>query len=133
MRLTRLVSIPMLLAAIFTILACGGDSEPEDRAFNLNVSDGILVMDANALSVKQGDTVTLSISSDDHGTFRLHGYDIQVSVGPGETAEIKLNAGATGSFPITFHPGEEGEDPSHEEDGEEGEEVSLGALQVFPR
>ncbi len=142
----RTISISMLAAALFMTTACGGESEPQDQVFKLDVRGGELAPDGDALRVNQGDTVTLTISSDQHGRFHLHGYDIEVSAGPGEPGEITLDAGATGSFPITFHLGEGEEESTHEEgegdkkdedsahaEGEEGEEMSLGALEVLPR
>ena len=125
-----------LLAASLLIIgavlgACGDESEPEDRVFDLTISDGKLDLDPSDIQVKQGDTVTLRIDADEHGSFHLHGYDLEVGVSPDETASMGFTADATGAFRITFHGGGE-EDGEHQEEGE-GEEVNIASLVVQPR
>ena len=95
--------------------------------------------------------MTMSIDADEHGTLHLHGYDIEIDLGPDETSTMEFTADATGRFNITFHPGEEehedgsespgaeqeseagGNSSGHERDDEEGEEIPIGALEVQPR
>lgn len=44
-------------------------------------------------------------NSVEHGAFHLHGYDIEVEVGPGDATTMELVSDASGQFNITFHPG----------------------------
>ena len=124
-----------LVASLAALAACGGDSEPETRTFDLEISDAGLNLDRMDMDVKQGDTVTLRIDTDEHGTFHLHGYDIEREVGPDDTATMEFLANATGKFDITFHPGGESEEHEEEEhdEGHEGEEKLIGSLRVEPR
>ncbi len=121
------VLLLLLIFVTIAISACGSSSEPEDRQFDLEITEGTLNLESDAMEVKQGDTVTLSFGSDEHGSVHLHGYDIEKDVGPDETATMEFIADATGRFNITFHAG--GEDEHEEEE----EEVSLGSLEVRPR
>ena len=120
----------VLLISVLAFGACGGRAEPEARDFDLKIEDRKLNLDSPVMKVKQGDTVTLRIDADEHGTFHLHGYDIEKEVGPDETTTMELTASATGRFNITFHPGGEGEE-EHAEG--EGEEISIASLEVSPR
>lgn len=143
MRYPGIMLISLLAAALFMTMACGDNSEPKNQAFKLDVRGGELDASSDSIRVNQGDSVTLAISSDEHGMVHLHGYDIEVSVGPDEHGEIKLDASATGNFPITFHSGESEEESTHDKghghkngegsSHEGGEEKRLGALEVLPR
>ena len=62
--------------------------------------------------MNQGDTVTLLIDSNEHGSFHLHGYDIEKDIGPDATAELAFAADVTGRFNITFHPRGDHDDES---------------------
>ena len=125
----------VIMAAALTLSACGGDSEPQDREFDLRIEDGKLDLDPAVIKVSQGDSVTLRIDADEHGTFHLHGYDIEIEVGPDSTAVMDITASATGNFPITFHANDGG---GHEAEGEgekhdEEEEPTIASLEVHPR
>lgn len=139
MIISKFLLIAIMVAISLSIAACGGDSEPQHRTLNLEISDSEINLSDEDLRVTQGDTVTMNIASDEHGRFHLHGYDHEISVGPGESAEFTFDATATGRFNFTFHHSEEGNSPpenpneEHEHEEGEGEEVNLGALEVHPR
>lgn len=125
---------------MISTFACGRDEESEHQEISLEVSEAKWSLESDTIRVAQGDTVTLNITSDELGTFHLHGYDIEIPVGPDETGGINFDATATGRFNITFHAGAEegGDDDTHHTEGddkhtEEGEEVDLGAIEVHPR
>lgn len=135
MRLT-FIAIAALLA-VASPSACGSSEGPQDRQFDLEIREGKLNMNPAVIKVNQGDTVTLRVKSDEHGDFHLHGYDIEIGVGPDEAAPMRFTASATGRFNITFHASDEsGEGGSHEggshHEGEEAE-VLLATLEVLPR
>jgi len=58
--------------------------------------------------------VTMVINSDVHGTFHLHGYDIEKEIVAGKSSTLEFKATATGSFPFTFHNSSHGHDHSRE-------------------
>ena len=132
-RLARLALVT--LAAVMlpvVVAACGDGSEPEDREFDLRIESGVLDLEGR-MKVKQGDEVTLNVDADEDGSFHLHGYDIEIDVGPGGTSVMQLTANATGDFPITFHPGAVTGEEEEEDHDEEGEEITVGSLEVGPR
>ena len=47
----------------------------------------------------------LRITSDQEATFHLHGYDLETSLTPGETAALAFTANATGKFDFEVHTG----------------------------
>ncbi len=98
----------LLLAVVMSALALGACSsdEPEDVLFDLSIEHGALTLDPPVMKVSQGDTVTLNVGSDEHGSVHLHGYDEEFEVGPDEETTVVFEANATGSFKLTLHAGE---------------------------
>jgi plastocyanin len=128
------LSVAAILVGALALAACGTGEEPRDRDFDLRIEDRTLDLDPAVIRVNQGDTVTLNIESDEHGSFHLHGYDIELEVGPDEIMPMRFTADATGNFRITFHPGaEEDEHSGDEEHEEDQEEIDIASLQVQPR
>ena len=116
--------IPALLL-VLVIAACGG-GDPEELEIPVSIVDG--EMSPETIDVKQGDTVTLRVESDEHGEFHLHTYDIVKEVGGAGSVGFLFVADATGRFRITFHAtGQE-----HERDNGD-EEADIGFLEVRPR
>ena len=126
---TGVVLLASALLIVIVIAACGG-SDPEELETPVSIVDG--QMSPDTIEVKQGDTVTLKVESEEHGDFHLHTYDIEKEVGGAELVDLIFVADATGRFRITFHAtGEEYEEDNGE--GHEEEEVDLGFLEVRPR
>lgn len=92
-----------LILALTCLLAACNSREPEDRTFNLEVQDGILVRGNPPLQVNQGDSITIVVGTNEHILFHLHGYDIEQEAGPGKPARLVFLANATGSYPFTIH------------------------------
>lgn len=119
------------------IVACDSDA-PQNLEIPINIFNG--EMKPDTIEVKQGDTVTLTVESDEVGDFHLHTYDIEKEVGGSGQVDVVFVADATGRFRITFHAtgGEHEEREADHEEGEdkheeEHEEVDLGFLEVSPR
>ena len=148
-----LVLFLLVLGAVLS--ACGSASEPEDRVFDLTISEDAL--EPEVIKVNQGDTVTLNVRSDKEGALHVHGYNEVADVAPEAPGTVQFTADATGRFSLVLHvsaeepngekiEGEEaegehegGEDKETEGGHEEGEhqadevEITLGALEVQPR
>ena len=133
---TGLVAL-VLLTSVMALAACGGGG-PEDREFDLEIKDRKLILEPAVIMVNRGDNVTLRVDADEHATFHLHGYDIEIAVGPDDTTTMEFTADATGKFKIVFHPGggqeqvESEERTNDEHDEDEGEEITIGSLEVQP-
>jgi hypothetical protein len=108
--------VVLFLGGLFFLLRPGNPSgAPQDRTFDFSIRDG--EMKPAEISVREGDSVTLRIDSDEPMEFHLHGYDAEREIQPGETAELHFRADITGRFEIEDHESEK----------------ELGVLQVRPR
>ena len=129
----------LFLATSFVMAACGS-AETKAITLNLDIENRSLNQEEPVLRANQGDSVTISITSDENLRFHLHGYDIERDVGPGDPATFEFTANATGSFPFTIHLGpgtngdaEDGHGDNDHSEGADGEiEVELGRLEVQP-
>ena len=111
--MSRRFYLPLFLLTLLTLLlaACGGNTEPQERVFDLDIAGGSLDEEHRTLRVDHNDEVVLRITSDQEGNFHLHGYDLETSLTPGETAEMAFTANATGKFDFEMHTGS---DHSHD-------------------
>jgi plastocyanin len=75
----------------------------EVRRFELRIENGRLADDLKTIQIHRGDAVELVWSADRHTVLHLHGYDVEVTIAPGESQTMKLRARATGRFPIEAH------------------------------
>jgi|RhiMetdeSRZDD1v2_1073273.scaffolds.fasta_scaffold942283_2 plastocyanin len=73
------------------------------RRFELRIENGRVADDRKTIQIQRGDLVELNWSADRHTVLHLHGYDVEVTVAPGETQTMKFRARATGRFPIEAH------------------------------
>lgn len=103
----------LALVGIMAVAACGSDDEPEEVAFDLRIADRGLVGSEPNMEVKQDDTVTFSITSDEVASFHLHGYDHEIELEPNVPGRVSLTADIAGSFPITIHVGAESSGEDH--------------------
>ena len=111
---TKIISILLMAVAVSAMaLAACSTSEPEDRLFDLSIEHGALTLDPPVMKVDQGDTVTLSVASDEHGSVHLHGYDEEFEVGPDGETTVVFEADATGSFKLTLHGADHVDEKDH--------------------
>ena len=98
-----------LLASTFVAFAAGGmfAGPAPGLAADAKIHDiavkGGKVVGNNTLRVTQGDAVVLRWTSDRPMELHLHGYDVETKVAPGKPGEMKVNARATGRFPVEVH------------------------------
>ena len=120
-----------LVVALLVLVALGGlffalrpgktgsDGEiadgPREVSFDVAIEDGAMTPDE--IEVREGDRVTLRLTSEKPTEVHLHGYDLEVEVSPGEAATLSFEADLTGRFAVENHETEE----------------ELGTLVVEPR
>jgi heme/copper-type cytochrome/quinol oxidase subunit 2 len=110
-----LVVVLVLGGMFFLLRPDTPEGGPRDRTFDVSIKDG--EMSPEEISVTQGDTVALRVSTDEPTELHVHGYDVEQEVEPGREAEIDFEANLTGRFEIEDHESEK----------------DLGVLQVRPR
>jgi hypothetical protein len=72
------------------------------KTFDVAIKNG-QVVGKRSVRVSKGDAVVLRWSSDRQLRLHLHGYDVETTVVPGTPAEMKIQARATGRFPVEIH------------------------------
>jgi Cupredoxin-like domain len=110
-----LVVVLVLGGLFFLLRPDTPEGRPRVRAFDISIEDG--EMSPEEISVNQGDTVKLRVTTDEPTELHVHGYDVEQEVEPGSEAEIAFEADPTGRFEIEDHESER----------------ELGVLQVRPR
>ena len=84
------------------------------------------------IRVKQGDNITLDWTTDEIVSIHLHGYDQLLTVKPGETKAMRIDAAVPGRFPVSAHgygAQTEGKGKQHKHH----REAPLMYLEVLPR
>ena len=107
----------LLMLLTLLLAACGSDTEPQTRIFDLNIAGGSIDDEHRTLRVDHNDEVVLRITSDQEGSFHLHGYNLEAPLMPEETASLAFTANATGKFDFEMHVGSadhEGDGHSHD-------------------
>ena len=111
-----MLAVVLVLGGLFLLLRPDTpNGGPQDRIFDVSIKGG--EMSPGEISVNQGDTVTLRVSTDEPTELHVHGYDVEQEVEPGRDADIDFEADLTGRFEIEDHESEK----------------ELGVLQVRPR
>ena len=90
--------------------------EPRDINFELQIREKKIVTGTGVLKARVGDTVTITIVSDEADEFHVHGYDRSVDLVPGVPAALSFVADASGRFEFEL----------------EKSKTDLGALEVQP-
>jgi hypothetical protein len=88
-----------------------------ETVFELVLAQGKLVSGPAVLRVRQGEKLTVRVSSDNVDELHLHGYDLHARIGPAAAAVLQFTADRTGRFGLELHK-------AHTE---------LGALEVYPQ
>lgn len=87
--------------ALFALAAL--PAQAADAVFDLPLRGGALPQNLRRIRVRQGDTVRLRWTSDRPIVLHLHGYDIELAVEPGRSAEMTFEARAAGRFSVEEH------------------------------
>lgn len=107
-------------AASALVLTCQAQPAPPTKRFDFSLSAGRLTSGDRTVRVTKGDIVELHWRSDRVIELHLHGYDLQVKVGPNGPQVMKFESHATGRFPVEIH-------------GSGGRHTNLIYLEVHPR
>jgi hypothetical protein len=95
-----------LIALTALSLSTGAPAQSaEVRRFDLLVEGGTLTGSDKTIRITQGDRVELRWASDQPLEIHMHGYDLEITVGPGAPATMDFDAHATGRFPFEGHIG----------------------------
>lgn len=120
------IGLAVFASALLMLLVITACSSVDPQELDIPVSIVQREMSPKTIEVKQDDTVTLVVDSDERGDFHLHTYNIEKEVGGASPVEFMFVAEATGRFRIAFHPKEE--DHGH---GDVFESAELGPGDSF--
>lgn len=104
---------------------------PEGSPHSINITvENRKVTGEKNIRLTQGDKVDLIWTTDEPLTIHLHGYDLEASLKPEEKSIMRLDAHATGRFPVTVH-GNHAAQSSHSH-SHGGTEITLIYLEIYP-
>ena len=83
-----------------TVLEVLGDIDPADVTVEASFADGVVTAPSDRVAVALGDIVEIVISSDVAEEIHVHGYDIVLDVGAGESVILRFTAEVPGIFEV---------------------------------
>jgi hypothetical protein len=86
--------------------APSSDAAPSSAAgqrIEVEVSGGQVTGDTGRVPVAPGTAVTVVVTSDVADVAHLHGYDVEVELTPGQSAELTFDATIAGVFELELH------------------------------
>jgi hypothetical protein len=88
--------------ALFRAGASAGTSAPEARTFELVIENRQLALGPPVLEAREGDSITLAVTSDTAGTLHVHEYEqhIVLDLVPGQDAVSTFVADRAGRFGV---------------------------------
>lgn len=95
------IATASIIGSTGTCLAQTAAAEP--RRFDLRIENGRIANNVKTVQVQQDEVVELSWSADRRTAVHLHGYNIEVTLNPGQIQVMAFRARATGRFPIEAH------------------------------
>lgn len=90
------------LSATLTLLA-GIPVWAAQQNASFEVRQQRIASPAPTVRVQQGDTLVLELRSDTALELHLHGYDLPLSLKPGMTGRLQLQAQILGRYPLAAH------------------------------
>ena len=109
--------LPRILGASLLVAGsafAAGASAQEVRRFDLSMTAGAVAPESRTLRVKQGDAVELRWTSERPVRLHLHGYDLELTVKPGEPAVLAFKAAMAGRFGLSTVRDEPGGGRGHQ-------------------
>jgi hypothetical protein len=77
--------------------------EQADVTINVTVANGKVNPSGTSIKVQAGQTVLITAISDAADQLHIHGYDKELELQPGKTAQVKFTANMKGTFEIETH------------------------------
>lgn len=93
------------------------DGTSPAKSFEVRIAKGKVISGPRAITLRQGETITLRLVSDREGEVHVHGYDLHVRLRPNEPTTLTFVAKLTGRFAYELHR----------------PPIELGVLEVYPR
>jgi hypothetical protein len=112
-----IVAVALVIFAVGGAVLVFGNQGPPPQHRLLQVSVSGTTMTPSDLQANEGDTITVSISTDQYEEIHLHGYDKHFFPSPSQPSTVTFVADKTGKFVIEI----------------ESTSTSLGLLEVQPR
>jgi hypothetical protein len=107
-----------VVAGLFVLLRPPVEEElPRPGVFELWIADGRLASGTDVIRVRQGDVVTVQVTSDRNDELHVHGYDLHARLSADTPAPLRFTADRSGRFAIELHKAQ----------------VEVGVLEVLPR
>jgi heme/copper-type cytochrome/quinol oxidase subunit 2 len=112
----------LVLAGLYLFFRASGDGDlpSEPRAYQLTILGERVTSGPTVLKARQGEPITIAVTTDSAGMISIHGYDQMVDVQPGQPVTLAFTADRAGRYSLDLH----GADNSHAE---------VAALEVQPR
>ncbi|MBT5109520.1 MAG: hypothetical protein HOM25_12625 [Rhodospirillaceae bacterium] len=93
-----------VFGAGFLVAPGSGSAQTETpQTFNLEIRDGKVVAANKTLRVTEGQSISLSWTTDKAVELHLHGYDIHAFARPDRAVSMTFKAHTAGRFPVTSH------------------------------
>jgi len=107
---TRHITRRGVLISLFYITFClGHDAWAQTyRTYSFSIENGKVRNGRKLVRVVKGDQLKIEWRCDQEAEIHLHGYDKFLNVSPDNPAVMRLEATATGRFPVTLHFGNGG-------------------------
>ena len=112
----------LVLAGLYLVFRSSGNGKvpPQPRAYQLAILGQRVASGPTVLKARQGDPITIAVTTDNAGMISIHGYEQTVDVVPDKAVTLAFTADRAGRYAVDLH----GADNSHSE---------VAALEIQPR
>ena len=103
-----LVTMAVISSATLIVSSGAGLAQSavaQARRFELRIENGRIAANVKGIQVQRDEFVQIIWSADRRTTVHLHGYDLEITIDPGDAPIMAFQARATGRFPIEAHGG----------------------------
>ena len=104
-RLIGILLVPLLLTgcAAFVPLASASRSTDVTMGVHIVLADGRVDPSGERVEAAKGTTLVLTIESDHEDEIHVHGYDLEIPVGAGQTVTREIVLDKVGRFEVESH------------------------------
>ena len=76
---------------------------PDLVPVTVTISGGSVEPPPGRVDIRHGQTVRITVTSDEHDELHLHGYELELELLPGEPGTLEFVADQTGLFDVETH------------------------------